>query len=307
MEVRDGLASVTFHILLLASNAAFFSGSKGLQFYSELGGLLSSLRRDVKDFISSRKSERDSLVAQAETQQRLTGGLGTSYVSPPAKPPLTPSSLDQVFSSMNLKSTLVPPGPPPPASWSSAQKAAYTGNPSYPPTMTRPYPSPSPPTSQSPPFIPPPPIASQVPHGTPARAPYPPTPPVQSTYGVTPSQPQRDPYAGLASIASASSFPMPPAQRQASYPLAGQQQGQMYSSLSSQGHPVFTYSASPPLPTRQGSTGPALPPPPPPVSYSQPPPPQGYGVGVRPTYSVGVPPPPSQQQPFGGGYGQYGR
>lgn len=270
--------------------------------------MLSSLRRDVKEFISSRKSERDSLVGQAETQQRLTG-LGTSYVSPPAKPPHTPSSLDQVFSSMNLKGTMVPPGPPPPASWSSAQKAAYTGNPNYPPPMTRPYPSPSPPTSQSPPFIPPPPVASQLQQGTPpARPPYPPTPPVQSTYGVTPSQPQRDPYAGLASLsgaslASASSFPLPPTQRQGSYPLAGQQQGQMYSSLSPPGHPVFTYSASSPLPTRQGNTGPGLPPPPPPVSYSQPPPPQGYSVGVRPTYSV---PPPSQQQPFGG-YGQYGR
>jgi hypothetical protein len=230
-------------------------------------------------------------------------------VSPPAKPPHTPSSLDQVFSSMNLKGTMVPPGPPPPASWSSAQKAAYTGNPSYPPPMTRPYPSPSPPTSQSPPFIPPPPVASQLQQGTPpARPPYPPSPPVQSTYGVTPSQPQRDPYAGLASLsgaslASASSFPLPPTQRQGSYPLAGQQQGQMYSSLSPPGHPVFTYSASSPLPTRQGNTGPGLPPPPPPVSYSQPPPPQGYSVGVRPTYSI---PPPSQQQPFGG-YGQYGR
>lgn len=271
--------------------------------------MLSPLRRDVKDFISSRKSERDSLVAQTETQRRL----GAPYVPPPAKPPLTPSSLDQVFSSMNLKSTsLVPGPPPPPASWSPAQKAAYTGNPSYPPTITRPYPSPSPPTLQSPPFIPPPPVASQVPQGAPpARPPFPPTPPAQSTYGATPSQHQRDPYAGLGSLsgtslASASSFPLPLTQRQASYPLAGQQQGQMYSSLSSPGHPVFTYSASSPLPTRQGSTGPALPPPPPPVSYSQPPPPQGYSVGVRPTYGVGVPPPPSQQQPFGG-YGQYGR
>src|SRR5258707_88983 len=111
-----------------------------------------------------------------------------------------------------------------------------------------------------------------------------------------------------ASLASAPSFPLPPAQRQASYPLAGQQQSQTYSSLSSPGHPVFTYSASPPLPTRQGSgTGPALPPPPAPVSYSQPLPPQSYGVGMRPTYGVGVPPPPGhQQQPFGG-YGQYGR
>lgn len=275
-----------------------------------MSGLLPSLRRDVKDFISSRKSERDSLVAQSETQQRLTS-LSPPYVSPPAKPPHTPSSLDQVFSSLNLKSTPVPPAPPPPASWSPAQKAAYTGNPSYPPTMTRSYPSPSPPTSQSPPFIPPPPVASHVPQGPPpARPPYPPTP-VQSTYGVTPSQPQRDPYASLASLAgaslaSASSFPLPPTQRQASYPLAGQQQSQTYSSLSSAGHPVFTYSATPPLPTRQGSTGPALPPPPPPVSYSQPPPPQSYGVGVRPTYGVGVPPPPSQQRPFGG-YGQYGR
>jgi hypothetical protein len=69
---------------------------------------------------------------------------------------------------------------------------------------------------------------------------------------------------------------------------------------------MFTFSATPPLPTRQGSTGQGLPPPPPPVSYSQPPLPQGYSVGVRPTYSHGAPPPSSQQQPYGA-YGQYGR
>ncbi|KAH9996261.1 BRO1-like domain-containing protein [Russula vinacea] len=291
MEVRDGLA-------------------KGLQFYSELSVLLSTHRCDVKDFISTRKSERDSLVAQAETQQRL-GGLGaTPYVSPPPKPPLAPPSLDQVFSSLNLKNTSVSPvPPPPPAPWTDKQRAAYAGHPGYPQTVTRSYPSPSPPSSQSPPFIPPPPVAGQLPHGQPpTRSPYPPTPPVQSIYGVTPSQPQRDPYAALASLPGVSSFPLPPIQRQASYPLAGQQQSQSYSSLSSPGHPMFTYSATSALPTRQGSTGPALPPPPPPISYSQPPPPQGYGVGVRPSFGAGVPPPPSQQQqPYGGYGGQYGR
>jgi hypothetical protein len=234
--------------------------------------------------------------------------MGTPYVSPPPKPPLTPSSLDQVFSSMSLKSTPAPPVPPlPPAPWTPAQKAAYTGQPSYPPTVTRPYPSPSPPTLQSPPFIPPPPISNQSPLGMPPTlSPYPPTRPVQSTiYGVTPSQPQRDPYAALASLPSISPFPLPPTQRQSSYPLAGQQQSQGYSPLSSPG--IFTYSASPSLPTRQGSTGSGLPPPPPPVSYSQPPPPQSYSVGVRPAFGAGVPPPPSQQQQPYGGYGQYGR
>ncbi|KAH9993302.1 BRO1-like domain-containing protein [Russula compacta] len=267
MEVRDGLA-------------------KGLQFYSELSGLLSTLRRD-----------RDSIVAQAETQQRLSG-VGTQYGSPPAKPPLPPSSLDQ--------NTSVSPGPPPPpAPWTPAQKAAYTGRLGLSPPLARPYSSPSPPTSQSPPFIPPPPIPNQLPHVPPStRPPYPPSPPVQSVYGVASSQPQRDPYAGLASLASATHFPLPPSQRQASYPLSGQQQSQTYQSLSPPAHAVYTYSATPPLPTRQGSTGSVLPPPPPPVSYSHLGPPQSYSVGVRPPY--GVPPPPSQQQPYGG-FGQYGR
>ena len=253
----------------------------------------------MKDFISSRKTERDSLVAQADTQQRL------SYVSPPPKPPLTPSGLGQVLSSLSLKNSRASPvPPPPPAPWTPAQKAAYTGLPSYPSPVNRSYPSPSPPTSQSPPFIPPPPVASQLPH-VPPRSPYPPTPPVPPTYGVTPSQTQRDPYAALASLPGISSFPLPSAQRQTSYPLPGQQQSQGYSPLSSPG--IFTYSASPNLPTRQGSAGSGLPPPPPPISYSQPPPPQGYSVNVRPTFGAGVPPPPSQQQQPYGGYGQYGR
>jgi hypothetical protein len=297
-----------------------FSNSKGLQFYSELSGLMSTLRRDAQEFISTRKSERDSLVAQAETQRRLSG-LGTLHASPPAKPPPPPSSLDQVFSSLTLKSTPVSPGPPPPpppaswaspaswtppASWTAAQKAAYSGQPNLHPPLTQPYSSPSAPTSQSPPFIPPPPPPSQLPHvPPPTRAPYPPTPPVQSPYGVGPSQPARDPYAGLASLGSTAHFlPPPTPQRQASYPVAGQQQSQTYQSLSSPGHTVYTYTTTPSLPVRQGSTGSALPPPPPPVSYSQPPPPQSYGVGVRPPY--GVSPPPAQQQPYGG-YSQYGR
>ncbi|KAH9968158.1 BRO1-like domain-containing protein [Russula dissimulans] len=285
MEVRDGLA-------------------KGLQFYSELSGLLPALRRDVKDFISSRKSERDSLVAQLETQQRLSGP-GTSYASPPPKPPLGPSSLDQVLSSLSLKSTLAPPAPPPPpAPWTPTQKAAYMGLPNYTSPPPRSYPSPTPPTSQSPPFIPPPPGPSQLPNvPQPTRTPYSPPPPVQSPYGVVPPQPQRDPYAGLASLAGAAHFPMPPPQRQPSYLIAGQQQGQTYQSLPPPARTVYTYSATPPLPgpARQDSAGSILPPPPPPVSYSQPPPPQSYGVR-----SYGVPPPPSQQQPYGG-YGQYGR
>lgn len=265
--------------------------------------MLSTLRRDVKDFISSRKSERDSIIAQAETQQRLSG-VGTQYGSPPAKPPLPPSSLDQVFSSLTLKSTPVSPGPPPPlAPWTPAQKAAYTGRLNL-SSMAPPYSSPSPPTSQSPPFIPPPPTPNQLAHVPPStRPPYPPSPPVQSPYGIAPPQPQRDPYAGLASLASATHFPLPPSQRQASYPLASQQQSQTYQSLSPPAHAVYTYSATPPLPTRQGSTASVLPPPPPPVSYSHPAPPQNYSV-VRPPY--GVPPPPSQQQPYGG-FGQYGR
>ena len=291
-----------------------FADSKGLQFYSELSGLLTTLRRDVQGFISSRKTERDSLAGQAETQLRLSG-VGTTFASPPAKPPPPPSSLDQVFSSLTLKSTPVSPGPPPPplpasaipasAAWTPVQRAVYTGQPNFlPPSLTQPYSSPPPPASQSPPFVPPPPPPSQSAHVQPStRSPFPPTPPVQSPFGVAPPQPQRDPYAGLASLASSNHFPMPPtAPRQASYPLPGQQQGQAYQTLSSPAHTVYTYSGTPP--SRQGSTGSVLPPPPPPVSYSQLPPPQTYSVGMRPPY--GVSPPPTQQQPYGG-YGQYGR
>lgn len=275
---------------------------------------MSTLRRDVQSFISTRKSERDSLVGQADTQQRLSG-LRTPSVSPPAKPPLPPSNLDQVFSSLTLKSTPVSPVPPPPppsvswtspASWTAAQRAAYSGHPNVLP-LSQSYASGSPPTAQSPPFIPPPPPPSQLAHVPPSTRPlYAPSPPVQSSYGVGAPQPQRDQYASLASLASPTHFPLAPTtQRQAlaSYPLSGQQQSQAYQSLSSPAHTVYTYATTPSLSARQGSTPSALPPPPPPISYSQPPPPQSYGVGVRSPF--GVSPPPAQQQPHG--YGQYGR
>ncbi|KAH8997954.1 BRO1-domain-containing protein [Lactarius akahatsu] len=290
MEIRDGLA-------------------KGLQFYSELSGLTSTLHRSVKDYVTSRKSERDSLVAQADTQQRLSG-LGTHLVSSPPKPPPPPpppaSSLSQALSSMSLQSRQTSSNPPPPPGpWPPTQRAAFSSYPNYSPPTTQPYPSPSP-ASHSSPFIPPPPVQS--PHAQASTRPsYSLTPPVQTPYGAAPVPPQRDPYADLGSLSGSGHFPPPPPQRQSSYPLVGQPQSQIYQSHpppAHAAHAVYPYSTAPPPPARQGSTGTGLPPPPPPVSYSQPPPPQSYNVSARPHY--GSPPPSGQQQPYGG-YGQYGR
>jgi hypothetical protein len=283
MEIRDGLA-------------------KGLQFYSELSGLTSTLRRSVKDYVSSRKSERDSLVAQAETQQRLSG-LGTHLVSSPPKPPPPPpppSSLSQTLSSMSLQSRQAPSNlPPPPGPWTPAQRTAFSGYPNYSPPTTQSYPSPSPSASHTSPFIPPPPVQSPHAQASP-RTSYSLVPPVQTPYGAAPVPPQRDPYADLGSLNGSGHFPSPPPpQGQSSYPLVGQPQSQTYLSHPPPAHAVYTYST---VPARQGSTGTALPPPPPPVSYSQPPP-QNYNVSTRPHFGS---PPSSQQQSYGG-YGQYGR
>jgi hypothetical protein len=284
MEVRDGLA-------------------KGLQFYSELSGLTSTLRRSGKDHVSLRKTERDSLVAQAETQQRLA----TQIVSSPPKPPPPPppsSSLSQALSSLSLQNRQAPSNPlPPPGSWTPAQRAAFSGYPNYSPPTTQSYPSPPPSASHASPFIPPPPVQS--PHAQASSRPsYSLAPPVQTPFGATPVPPQRDPYADLGSLGGSGHFPPPPSQRQPSYPLVVQPQSQTYHSHPPPVHAVYSYSAGAPSPpARQGSAGTALPPPPPPVSYSQPPPPQSYGVNTRPHYGS---PPSGQQQPYGG-YGQYGR
>ncbi|KAI0290743.1 BRO1-domain-containing protein [Multifurca ochricompacta] len=286
MEIIDGLA-------------------KGLQFYSELSGLSSTLRRNVKDFVSSRKSERDTLVAQAETQQRLSRP-GTHQVSSPPKPPPPPpppSNLNQAFSSMRLQSVSASQNPPPPpASWTPAWQDAHSGLPPPPPQS---YPSPSLPASQTVPYTLPPPASGQSPDNQLYTRPsYPPPVSGHSPDGLAPTLTQRDPYANLGSLAGTSRFPPPPPQRQVSYSPSGQAQNQTYQSHPPPSHSVYPYSATPPPPTRQGSS-PALPPPPPPVSYAQPPPPQGYSVGARPPY-VAPPPPPGQQQTYSG-YGQYGR
>jgi hypothetical protein len=284
MEVRDGLA-------------------KGLQFYSELSGLTSTLRRNVKDYFSSRKTERDSLVAQAETQQRLAAQIVSSPPKPPPPPPPS-SSLSQALSSLSLQNRQPPSNPlPPPGSWTPAQRSAFSGYPNYSPPATQSYPSPPPSVSHASPFIPPPPVQS--PHAQASSRPsYSLAPPVQTPFGATPVPPQRDPYADLGSIGGSGHFPPPPPQRQSSYPLAVQPQSQTYHSHPPPVHAVYSYSAGAPHPpARQGSTGTALPPPPPPVSYSQPPPPQSYGVSARPHYGSS---PSGQQQPYGG-YGQYGR
>ena len=183
---------------------------------------------------------------------------------------------------MNLKSTLVSPGPPPPpASWSSAQKVAYTGHPSYPPAVTRPYPSPITPYFAESSIHP---AAPGSQSGT-SKVLHPLALGVSSLLhrrtidptGVTPvSQPQRDPLLWHKRLlaASASSFPLPPSQRQASYPLPGQPWGQTYSRRSLP-QDVRYFHIQLALPCRQGgsSTSPALPPTPHlPFLYSQPPP-----------------------------------
>ncbi|KAL0945953.1 hypothetical protein HGRIS_012231 [Hohenbuehelia grisea] len=304
MEIRDGIA-------------------KGLQFYAELIELTERLQRNVKSFIATRISERESLVAQLETEKRLAGPTSPPPLAPkpprPPPPPSQPSPLDSSFRNMSLAdrqpnqptpppahqpyqhpppAQYASPAPPPPApqQYSSAGSSQYT-SPSAPPQPTR--------NTSLPP---------------------PPPPPSQTSYHSPPPPPGSDPYASLSMLGSfgtpppsnpnttPSRPPPPPAHYQGynQQPQQAQYQQPQYPPPPPTHQPYQQQqqtSPPPQQPTYQQQQQPytasqAYPPPPPAGQYqygTQLPPPPGQPLQYQQSYANQNPPPASQ----GYGQGQY--
>ncbi|KAF5314217.1 hypothetical protein D9758_018179 [Tetrapyrgos nigripes] len=299
MEVKDGLA-------------------KGLHFYNELTQLTSSLRHNVRTFVTRRAAERESLASKLEVEKRLSAASSPPPVAakPPIPPPPSASDLTSSFGSMNLQGT--PPispapsvsSPPPPQLQHNRQGSLYSqpqtpvGSVPPPPSQYNPSPGPAP-SSYSPALALPPPPPQ--PHQSSYMSP-PPPPPQQQSYQSfsSPSPPQNDPYASLgmfnpSSNSSASAPPPPPPQQ----PQFTQQYPSYMPSVPS------APPSAPPPPQQQYNQYHYQPQqqqhqPPPQQQYGFPPPPapsqqgyRGYGYGTPPPQG-GTPQHQHQQQPTNG-------
>ncbi|GBE83332.1 Vacuolar protein-sorting protein [Sparassis crispa] len=313
MEVRDGL-------------------TKGLQFYNELTELTTVLKRNVQDFVSSRKVERETLASQAETQRRLSVSPPSSSVPPPLAekprvppPPARPSlasTLESSFASMNLRGRngpTSPPVPPPAATqWSSPAPQTY---PSPPNAQLPRAPYPTPPNSQP---------ARAYPNPSPSQGigpsyapPRPSIPPSQPPY----QQPiPPDPYAALgmfgsntggsfssASNTAPSSAPQPRPQQSPQQYSYGQQQPTQYLPPQQQpqrqsspfprppqqqplyGQPQRQSTYPPPAPSQPPYSGAYQSPPPAAGSPFPPPPPP---ISYQSQYDVSAAPAPAQQNAY---------
>ncbi|KAF8558686.1 BRO1-domain-containing protein [Imleria badia] len=212
MEVRDGL-------------------TKGLQFYNQLTELSTTLSRNVKSFVSERRSQREKLAGQAEVQQRLSTAkpppppVDTKPPVPP--PPRSPPSIEASFASMNLQTGTSRPSPPA----KPLQHNSYTSLPQ--PQRPTAYMPPPPPqssrTSYAAPNPPPDPYAalglfgsSQYAASSQPSAPPPPpsVPPRQSSFPPPPPppQPQAARQYGSPGYATSTAFPAPPPPLQYAFP-----------------------------------------------------------------------------------------
>ncbi|WVR09391.1 hypothetical protein IAU60_006458 [Kwoniella sp. DSM 27419] len=288
--------------------------SKGTTYYDSLLRVLEDLRREVKGFVNSRDSERNRIVGEIETRQRL----GTS----PPPPSTGTRSLEDRLAALSVAPSstpsYAPPPPQPPRSYAS-------------PPLPSGFPPP-PAQVSTPSFAPPPPPAK-------APGPYDFTglSSASSVYSATSPAPQSPSHhvSPQQSFGSSSYYSRPggqaPAQGQASshspYPPPPSQPPRPstheYGSYGQPSHPSSqasgysgSYPSMPPQPSYQTSAqaGYSSPPPPPQPSYSQ----QPYGQSQysaappqpshpqqshpgappppgRPTYSS--PPPPQQQYP----------
>ncbi|KAF9238046.1 BRO1-like domain-containing protein [Melanogaster broomeanus] len=204
MEVRDGL-------------------TKGLQFYSQLTELSATLSRNVKSFVSDRRSERDKLVGQAERK--------SAPALPTTAPP--PPSMETSFASMNLQGGMNRPSlpkPPQPTSYTNARLPTQPPRPSYLPppppqpvhsSYAAPTPTPDPyanlglfsssqysaPSTQPQSSAPPPPPSSLPPQRQSSFPPHPPPPQSQPSYQYAPQ-----------GYSTSSPFPAPPPPMQYSTP-----------------------------------------------------------------------------------------
>lgn len=241
---------------------------KGQHFYQDLNELVDGLQQQVRNWVSTRTSERERMAAEADIKQRLegTGGAASSA---------SPSGLDRAMGSLNLGLGGASRSPPPPASAYASQPISYpSSSPASQPS--NPYGAlPSTGAFSMAPSSPPPQPTYHSAY-SPAPSSYPtapPIPPSQSSY----SYGQQPSYAPSPPGGAPSPYGQQTPARQASYP-------------------------APPQPVSQSSY---LPPPPQPVSYSgygnpasgppQPParPPQpSYQQPSYPAYGGGPPQPP---------------
>ena len=128
--------------------------TKGAEFYQELNAMLANLQSQVRQFVSSRASERSSMVAAAEVQQRRQSQSNNAT-----------TSLDSAFNSMKLSSQHSQPS----QNYQYASPQPTSRGPASPPAPSQ-YQSPAP-SWQSPP--------PQHAYGVPSNPHLPPKPPIQ--------------------------------------------------------------------------------------------------------------------------------
>ncbi|ORX38284.1 BRO1-like domain-domain-containing protein [Kockovaella imperatae] len=250
---------------------------KGLSYYESLTVVINDLSREVREYIRSRDSERNKMVAEIETRQRISGGSTGS----------DSRGLDSSMAGLSIsRSPYASPPPPPPSAGSS-------GYPSLTPTSL-----PTPPGHSSTPHFPPPP-----PPPAPAKSPSNPydfsslgnLPSAFSTSSHQPSQPPPLHSSYSSSSSSSNPYPTPSA------PHSGYTSPPPHSSYPPP-PPARNPSANyypPPSSTPQRQTSGSYPSyqPPPQQSHYQPPPQTSYQPPHQPQSQYAPPPPQTTYQP----------
>ncbi|EIW68406.1 hypothetical protein TREMEDRAFT_20787, partial [Tremella mesenterica DSM 1558] len=104
--------------------------AKGMSYYESLSRIIDNLRKEIKSFVLSREAERNRMISEIETRQRLGG-------SPPPLPSHSDRGIDTQLSNLSLGSSSYTPSP---------QPMMYGSTPTLPPPPQAPTPRfPSPP------------------------------------------------------------------------------------------------------------------------------------------------------------------
>lgn len=250
---------------------------KGVEFYTELNGMLAQLRTDISHFVSSRAAERSQMVSTAEVKQRLQSASTAS--APPRQGGLEsafdtmslssrPSQMDYQSRQMSQQST--GPSPAPYGSQSQSPYGAYASSSPAPPSQPAYAYNTAPSPATHIPSLPPKPTASSSAYQSPQRQPSTgglPPPPQQTQY-----QPRAPPPPPPLNY-SAPGYGAPPS----TYGDIHQSSYQSYGQPSAPPRPPSSHPSQPPA---QYS------------SYSSPPPQNQYGQPQSNQYQ------PSQQQAY---------
>ncbi|KAK8854590.1 hypothetical protein IAR55_003329 [Kwoniella newhampshirensis] len=267
---------------------------KGMTYYGSLDRVIQDLRREIKGFVAQRESERNRIVGEIETRQRLGS-------SPPPPPPSSGGrGLEERLAALSMGSSSSPLPPQPPRPMTSS-------TPGLPPP---------PPQASTPHFAPPPPQQklsnpydfsglSNIPSAFSSSSPVSSQSP--SGYGRQSEQPQRLPSYGSPSYSYAP--PPPPQQSSNPYPppppgpAPRTQPPQSYGSYAATPSPSSNgYGGQPsyPSPQGQGYTSPLQPAygsQPPQPSYPSQPPPQSCPLQPPPQTYTSLTPQQAYQTP----------